>query len=61
MQNYLKFSGIPDSVTTPELIPDLQQLLKALLPLENPKDFIINRAHRLVKPASLLQILCPEM
>lgn len=52
-RNNLKFRGIPESISPPELTPYLLQLLKTLLPMENTQDLIIDRAHHIAKPNTL--------
>lgn len=52
-RNNVKFRGIPESVTTAELAPYLQGLIKAVLPTTTTHDLIIDRAHRLPKPKGL--------
>lgn len=52
-RNNLKFRGIPETIIPPELSQYLLQLLKTLLPMENARDLVIDRAHHIAKPNSL--------
>lgn len=52
-QNNLKIRGVPETVKSTDLIPYLQQLFLKLIPDLTPRDLLMNRAHRISKPAHL--------
>lgn len=52
-RNNVKFRGIPESVSTADIVPFLHTLLKTILPDCTPSDLLINRAHCLRKPTYL--------
>lgn len=53
-RNNLKFRGIPETITPPELPQYLLQLLKTM---ENARDLVIDRTHCIAKPTSLPDIV----
>lgn len=52
-RNNIKIRGIPESVSGPELIPYIQQLMASLLKPASKRDLILDRAHRLPKPKNV--------
>lgn len=52
-RNNIKIRGIPESVSGPELIPYIQQVMASLLKPISKRDLILDRAHRLTKPKNI--------
>lgn len=52
-RNNLKIRGVPKAVKPNDLIPYLQQLFLKTIPNLTPKDLLMDRAHRIPKPAHL--------
>lgn len=52
-RNNVKIRCIPESVTGPDLIPYIQQMLTALIKPASKRDLIIDRAHRFPKPKGI--------
>lgn len=52
-RNNIKIRGIPESVSGPELIPYIQQVMTSLLKSSSKQDLILDRAHRLPKPKNV--------
>lgn len=52
-RNHINFTGIPENIKPPNLIPYLQQLFLKFLPQLSKADIIIDCAHRIAKPNHL--------
>lgn len=52
-RNNIKIRGIPESISGPELVPYIQQMMASIIKSASKRDLILDRAHRLPKPNSV--------